>query len=74
MPNDKYVWAFLGEAQMNQQKYAEAVASFKKSFEVDPSFIASLSIIAKTFGAPSCAAFLSVVFLRSRIAFLVDFA
>ena len=39
MPNDKYVWAFLGEAQMNQQKYAEAVASFKKSFEIDPSFI-----------------------------------
>ena len=39
VPNDKYVWAFLGEAQMNQQKCAEAVASFKKSFEVDPSFI-----------------------------------
>ena len=39
VPNDKYVWAFLGESQMNQQKYEEAVASFKKSLEIDPNFI-----------------------------------
>ncbi|MGM9698585.1 MAG: tetratricopeptide repeat protein [Prevotella sp.] len=39
VPGDKYVWAFLGESQMNQQKYEEAVASFKKSLEIDPSFI-----------------------------------
>lgn len=38
-PNDKFVWAFLGESQMNQQKYADAVASFKKSLSLDPSFI-----------------------------------
>lgn len=38
-PNDKLVWAFLGESQMNQQKYADAVASFKKSLALDPSFI-----------------------------------
>ncbi|MGN0281077.1 MAG: hypothetical protein ACI4B3_02105, partial [Prevotella sp.] len=39
VPGDKYVWAFLGESQMNQQKYAEAVVSFKKSLGIDPNFI-----------------------------------
>ena len=38
-PNEKYVWAFLGEGQMNQQKYDEAIASFKKTLELDPSFV-----------------------------------
>ena len=38
-PNDKFLWAFLGESQMNQQKYDEAVASFKKTMEIDPNFI-----------------------------------
>ena len=38
-PNDKMLWAFLGESQMNQQKYDEAVTSFKKSLSIDPSFM-----------------------------------
>lgn len=38
-PNEKYLWAFLGEGQMNQQKYDDAIVSFKKTIELDPSFV-----------------------------------
>ena len=38
-PNEKYLWAFLGEGQMNQQKYDDAIVSFKKTMELDPSFV-----------------------------------
>ena len=38
-PNEQYLWAFLGEGQMNQQKYDDAIVSFKKTIELDPSFV-----------------------------------
>lgn len=38
-PNNKLVWALKGEAEMNTGKWDEAVASYKKAAELDPSFV-----------------------------------
>jgi tetratricopeptide (TPR) repeat protein len=38
-PNNKMVWALKGEIQMNDRKWDEAVASYKKALEIDPDFV-----------------------------------
>lgn len=38
-PNNKMAWAIKGESAMNEQKYDEAIESFKKSVEIDPTFV-----------------------------------
>lgn len=38
-PGNKMVWALKGESQMNDRKWDEAVASYKKALEIDPDFV-----------------------------------
>lgn len=38
-PNNKMTWALKGEAEMNQQKWDDAIASYKKAVEIDPNFV-----------------------------------
>jgi len=38
-PNNKMAWALKGEADMNAQKWDEAITSYKKAIELDPSFV-----------------------------------
>lgn len=38
-PNNKMVWALKGESEMNQSKWDDAIASYKKAAEIDPSFV-----------------------------------
>lgn len=38
-PNNKMTWALKGEAEMNSGKWDEAVASYKKAAEIDPTFV-----------------------------------
>ncbi len=38
-PKNKMAWALKGEAEMNSQKWNEAVESYKKALEIDPNFI-----------------------------------
>ncbi|MBQ8467063.1 MAG: tetratricopeptide repeat protein [Prevotella sp.] len=38
-PENKMVWALKGEAEMNSEKWAEAIESYKKAIEIDNSFV-----------------------------------
>lgn len=38
-PNNKMTWALKGEAEMNAGKWDDAVASYKKAAEIDPTFV-----------------------------------
>lgn len=38
-PGNKLVWAIKGEAEMNSEKYDEAIASYRKALEIDPTFV-----------------------------------
>ncbi len=38
-PGNKLVWAIKGESEMNSEKYDEAVASYRKALEIDPTFV-----------------------------------
>lgn len=38
-PNNKMTWALKGEAEMNASKWDDAVASYKKAAEIDPTFV-----------------------------------
>ena len=38
-PGNKMVWALKGEAEMNAEKWDEAVESYKKAIEIDPEFV-----------------------------------
>lgn len=38
-PNNKMAWALKGEVEMNTQKWDDAVASYTKAAEIDPSFV-----------------------------------
>lgn len=38
-PNNKMTWALKGEVEMNTGKWDEAVASYKKAAEIDPTFV-----------------------------------
>lgn len=38
-PNNKMAWAIKGEAEMNAQKWDDAVASYTKAAEIDPAFV-----------------------------------
>ena len=38
-PDNKMTWALKGEAEMNAEKWDEAVVSFKKAIEIDPTFV-----------------------------------
>ena len=38
-PQNKMAWAIKGEAEMNAQKWDDAVASYKKAAEIDPTFV-----------------------------------
>lgn len=38
-PNNKMAWALKGESEMNSGKWDDAVASYKKAIEIDPSFV-----------------------------------
>lgn len=38
-PESKMAWALKGEMEMGEHKWADAIASYKKSVELDPTFI-----------------------------------
>ena len=38
-PGNKLVWAIKGDAEMNSEKYDEAIASYRKALEIDPTFV-----------------------------------
>jgi len=38
-PNNKMTWALKGEVEMNTGKWDDAVASYKKAAELDPTFV-----------------------------------
>lgn len=38
-PNNKMTWALKGEVEMNTGKWDDAVASYKKAAEIDPTFV-----------------------------------
>ena len=38
-PNNKMIWALKGETEMNDRKWDDAIASYKKSLEFDPEFV-----------------------------------
>lgn len=38
-PNNKMVWANKGVMEMNEEKYDEAIESYKKAVEIDPEFV-----------------------------------
>ena len=38
-PNNKMAWALKGETLMNEEKWDDAVASYKKAVELDPNFV-----------------------------------
>ena len=38
-PENKMVWALKGEAEMNAEKWAEAIEDYKKAIEIDPNFV-----------------------------------
>ncbi len=38
-PNNKMAWALKGEAEMNAEKYDDAIVSYQKALEIDPEFI-----------------------------------
>lgn len=38
-PNNKMSWALKGEVEMNQDKWDDAIASYKKAAEIDPEFV-----------------------------------
>ncbi len=38
-PNNKMVWALKGETEMNDRKWDDAIASYKKSIAIDPEFV-----------------------------------
>ena len=42
IPQNKMPWALKGEAMMNEEKWDDAVAAFKKAVEIDPSWTACM--------------------------------
>ena len=38
-PQNKMAWALKGETFMNEEKWDDAVAAYKKAIEIDPSFV-----------------------------------
>lgn len=38
-PENKMVWALKGEAEMNAEKWEEAIEDYKKAIEIDPDFV-----------------------------------
>ena len=38
-PNNKMAWALKGETLMNEEKWDDAVAAYKKAVEIDPQFV-----------------------------------
>ncbi len=38
-PQNKMAWGMLGEAQMNTEKWEDAIESFKKAIEIDPEWV-----------------------------------
>lgn len=38
-PQNKMVWAIKGETEMREEKWDDAIASYKKAVEIDPSFV-----------------------------------
>lgn len=39
-PQSKMVWAIKGETEMREEKWDDAIASYKKALEIDPEFVA----------------------------------
>lgn len=48
---NKMIWALKGEAEMNAEKWADAIESYKKAVEIDPDFVQCLFNVGRCYFA-----------------------